>query len=85
MAPAAAALIRTPSRSHVCIDEHINPNVGDPRVKPTPVNVTVAGASPNTYIPTIPEVRESDTSSKFKVKMFIPIEGCPTYKKKRGH
>ena len=54
-----------------------------PRVVPGPVNVTVAGAGLDTYIPTIPEVKESDIKSKFKVQVLTPIEGRPTYDKMR--
>ena len=39
-----------------------------PRVNHVPVNVTVAGAGLDTYIPTIPEVKESDIKSKLKVQ-----------------
>ena len=54
-----------------------------PRVNPAPVNVTVAGAGLDTYIPTIPEVKQSDIKSKFKVQVLTPIEGRPTYDKMR--
>ena len=54
-----------------------------PRVNPAPVNVTVAGAGLDTYIPTIPEVKQSDIKSKFKVQVLTPIEGRPTYEKMR--
>jgi len=47
------------------------------------VNVTVAGAGLDIYIPTIPEVRESDNRSKFKVKVLTPLDGSPTCKKMR--
>ena len=47
------------------------------------MNVTVAGAGLDIYIPTIPEVRESDIRSKFKVKVLTPLDGRPTYEKMR--
>lgn len=74
-------------------DKNDDPNVGqneneDPNVdrnagnrRPNPVQVTVSGAGLDTYIPTIPEVRESDITTKFKVKTLTPIEGRPTYEK----
>ena len=66
-------------------NENINPNVEDPpQVNPALVNVTVAGANLDVYIPTILEIRESDITSKFKVKVFIPIDRRPTYKKMRA-
>ena len=61
-----------------------NIDVSAPRVNPAPVNVNVAGAGLDTYIPTIPEVRESDIKSKFKVKVLTPIEGRQTYEKMRA-
>ena len=48
--------LRTRSRSRARNDENIDPNVGDPQqVNPSAVNVTVAGAGLDIYIPTIPE------------------------------
>ena len=58
-----------------------NANDNQENVHPNPVQVTVSGAGLDTYIPTIPEVRESDIIAKFKVKMLTPIEGRPTYEK----
>ena len=76
--------LRTRSRSRARNDENIDPNVGDPQqVNPSAVNVTVAGAGLDIYIPTIPEIRESDIRSKFKVKVLTPLDGRPTYKKMR--
>jgi hypothetical protein len=83
---ASATALRAQSRNtRVRNDENANPNVGDPRqVNPAAVNVTVAGAGLDMYIPTIPEVRESDIKSKFKVKVLTPIDGRPTYEKMRA-
>ena len=64
-------------------DDSTDTSANAPRVIPGPVNVTVAGAGLDTYIPTIPEVKESDIKSKFKVQVLIPIEGRPTYDKMR--
>jgi len=76
--------LRTRSRSRARNDENIDPNVGDPQqVNPSAVNVTVAGAGLDIYIPTIPEIRESDIRSKFKVKVLTPLDGRPTYEKMR--
>jgi hypothetical protein len=50
-------------------------------IPPNTVNVTVAGAGLDTFIPTIPEVRTTDITAKFKIKMLTPIEGRPTYEK----
>ena len=58
-----------------------NANDNQENIHPNPVQVTVSGAGLDTYIPTIPEVRESDIIAKFKVKMLTPIEGRPTYEK----
>ena len=43
-------------------------------VPPNTVNVTVAGAGLDTFIPTIPEVRTADITAKFKIKMLPPIK-----------
>jgi hypothetical protein len=84
MAGSTTAL-RARSRSCTRNDENIDPSVGDPpQVNPAPLNVTVAGAGLNIYIPTIPEIRESNIRSKFKVKVLIPLDGRPTYKKMRA-
>ena len=66
-----------------CNDENIHPNVGDRPINPGPVNVIVAGAGLDTYIPNTPEVKESDIESKSKVNILIPIEGRSTYKSMR--
>ena len=50
-------------------------------IPPNTVNVTVEGAGLDTFIPTIPEVRTTDITAKFKIKMLTPIEGRPTYEK----
>ena len=79
-----ATALRTRSRSRARNDENIDPNVGDPQqVNPAAVNVTVAGAGLNIYIPTIPEVRESDIRSKSKVKVLTLLDGRPTYETMR--
>ena len=46
---------------------------------PAVTNVTVVGAGLDTYIPVIPEVRETDITALFKVKQLTLIEGRPTY------
>ena len=46
---------------------------------PTVTNVTVVGAGLDTFIPVIPEVRETDITALFKVKQLTPIDGRPTY------
>ena len=50
---------------------------GDP--PPPNINVTVDGAGLDTYIPAIPEVRETDIQQQFKVKILTPIEGRPSF------
>ena len=70
------------SRSCVCNNENIDPNVGDPQqVSPAPVNVTVAGVGLDIYVPTIPEIRESNIRSKFKVKVLTPLMDAQHTKK----
>ena len=69
----STTVVRARRRSCVRNHENIDPNVGNPpQVNPTPVNVTVAGAGLDIYIPTIPEIRESNMRSKFKVKILTP-------------
>ena len=64
------------------VNENANvDNDNQENIHPNPVQVTVSGAGLDTYIPTIPEVRESDINTKFKVKRLTPIEGRPTYEK----
>ena len=48
---------------------------------PAPINVTVAGAGLDMYIPTIPEVQESDIMARFKYQHLTEIEGRPDYTK----
>ena len=73
------------SHSHTRNDKNIDPNSRDtPRVNPTPVNVIVAGAGLDTCIPIIPEVRDSNVKSKFKMKVLTRIDGRPIYKKMRA-
>ena len=74
--------LRARSRNCARNNENIDQNVGDPpQVNPVPVNITVAGASLNIYIPTILEVRESDIRSKFKVKILTSPQWTPTIRK----
>ena len=83
MAGSTTAL-HTRRRSRARNDENIDPHVGDPQqVNPIPVNITVAGVGLDIYIPTIPEVRESDIRSQFKVKVLTPFDGHPTNKQMR--
>ena len=46
---------------------------------PPNINVTVAGAGLDTFIPTIPEVRETDIKQQFKVKLLTEIAGRPSF------
>ena len=81
-----ATALRTRSRSRARNNENNNPNVGDPQqFNPATVNVTVAGAGLDIYIPTIPEVRESDIRPKFKVKVLTLLNGRLTYERERSH
>ena len=50
-----------------------------PVAAPTVTNVTVVGAGLDTFIPVIPEVRETDITALFKLKALTPISGRPTY------
>ena len=52
--------------------ENIPPNIN---------NITVVGAGLDTFIPTIPEVRESDIKAKFPLQTLTIIDGRPTYEK----
>jgi len=59
----ARAALRTMVNENATVD-----NDNQENIHPNPVQVTVSGAGLDTYIPTIPEVRESDINTKFKVK-----------------
>ena len=52
--------------------ENIHPNIN---------HITVVGAGLDTYIPTIPEVRESDIKTKFPHQTLTVIDGRPSYEK----
>ena len=55
------------------------PTTREARPLPAVTNVTVVGAGLDTFIPTIPEVRETDITARFKIKTLTPIDGRPTY------
>ena len=55
-----------------------NQNAGT-TAHPAVTNVTVVGAGLDTFIPVIPEVRETDITALFKIKQLTPINGRPTY------
>ena len=52
--------------------ENIPPNIN---------NITVVGAGLDTFIPTIPDISDSDIKAQFPIQVLTPIEGKPTYKK----
>ena len=52
--------------------ENIPPNIN---------NITVVEAELDTFIPTIPEVRESDIKTKFPLQTITVIDGRPTHEK----
>ena len=52
--------------------ENIPPNIN---------HITVVGAGLDTFIPTIPEVRESDVKAKFPHQTLTVIDGKPSYEK----
>lgn len=64
---------------------NLRSRAGAPAIPPTAVspaavtNVTVIGAGLDTFIPVIPEVRETDITALFKFKTLTPISGRPTY------
>ena len=48
---------------------------------PAPINVAVAGAGLDMYIPTVLKVQESDIMARFKYQHLTEIEGRPDYTK----
>lgn len=58
----------------------VNNNENTNDVPHSVINVTTTGAGFDTFIPISPEIRTTDITAKFKIKMLTPIEGCPTYK-----
>ena len=68
----AARRAGPPQRHNNENQENIPPNIN---------NITVMGAGLDTFIPTIPEVLDSDIKAKFPIQVLTPIEGKPTYKK----
>ena len=54
-------------------------NVNQENIPPNINDITVVGAGLDTYIPTIPEVRETDIKAKFPLQTLTVIDGRPSY------
>ena len=52
------------------VNENADPNI----------NVVVAGAGLDTFIPVIPDAKDADIIAKFKYKTLTKIKGKPTFK-----
>ena len=61
--------------------QDIHNNANQENIPPNINNITVVGAGLDTFIPTIPEVRESDIKAKFPLQNITVIDGRPTYEK----
>ena len=57
------------------------PGSAVPPPLPPPINVIVAGAGLDVYIPRVPEVQEADVKARFKYQRLTEIEGRPDYSK----
>ena len=58
--------------------QHLDP---EKNIPPSIDNITIVGAGLDTFIPTIPKVRESDIKAKFPLHILTVIDGRPTYEK----
>jgi hypothetical protein len=57
------------TRTAAGVNENADPNI----------NVVVAGAGLDTYIPTIPDAKDADIIAKFKYKTLTKVKGKPTF------
>ena len=61
--------VETRTRAGPRNNENADPNI----------NVVVAGAGLDTYIPVIPDVKDANIIAKFKYKTLTKIKGKPTF------